>query len=634
MYFRVNRYLRAFSCVLAGLAVTAMDSGVPPVSPDAALPVLDAKPAPEANLVVESEQPVESEQNLAPLPSLANPIILSAQDRTIYRQIFAAQNDGKWKEADRLIAQLQDNILSGHIMFRRYMHPTKYRSRYAELKGWLAANADHPGAPRLYKLARKRRGSAGYPRRPVPSNPWANGAAKLAPVKATAARLPRSDRRAVASIESRLKREIRRRRPERAERYLWAFERRGLFSDAEFDQNLAEVAKSHLFKGNDAKALALAAFAADRSGTEHRQPGWIAGLAAWRLGDCATAAKYFEASASAKGADAWTQSASFFWAARANLVCQKPERVDELLLQASRHKETFYGLLAARQLGIELDLDWSLPQLTNEQYAGLATLPGVRRAVALNEIGQFDLADQELRLVWGRQGPDIREPLLALAARLNLPATQMAMARNAPEGSTVPHSLLYPVPDWQPEGGFSVDRAILFAIMRQESLFRPRARSRVGAMGLMQVMPATAGFLDKDRSLRWSNKWKLYQPEFNMRLSQDYINLLMTYESTEANLFKFATAYNGGPGNLSRWEKRMDYANDPLFFIETIPARQTRIYIERVFANMWIYRMRLGQPAPSMDAVAAGAWPPFERLDPETINLAEGDKLLSRHAEN
>lgn len=630
MYFWANKYLRAFFCVLAGLSVTAMDAmdnGATPLPSDVAS-VADASAPAEAG------QTPDSGETLAPLPALANPVILSAQDRAIYRQIFTAQTLGKWKEADRLIAQLQDNILSGHVMFRRFMHPTKYRSRYSELKGWLAANADHPGAPRLYKLARQRRGKAAYPRRPVPSNPWANGAAKLAPAKAATARLPRDDRRAVSSIESRLKREVNRRRPERAERYLWAFARRGLFTDARFDQRLAEVAKSYLFKGNDAKALALASFAADRSGTEHHLPGWIAGLAAWRLGDCATAAKYFEASASAKGAGAWTKSGSLFWAARAYLVCQQPERVDELLLAATRHKETFYGLLAARQLGIELDLDWSLPQLTSEQYAGLATLPSVRRAVALNEIGQYDLADQELRLVWGRQGPDIREPLLALAARLNLPATQMAMARNAPEGTTVAHSLLYPVPDWQPEGGFSVDRAVLFAIMRQESLFRPRARSGVGAMGLMQVMPATAGFLEKDRSLRWSNKWKLFQPAFNMRLSQDYINLLMTYESTEANMFKFATAYNGGPGNLSRWEKRMDYANDPLFFIETIPARQTRIYIERIFANMWIYRMRLGQPAPSMDAVAAGAWPPFERLDPETINLAEGDQRLNRHAEN
>jgi soluble lytic murein transglycosylase-like protein len=622
LYFRVNRYLRASFCALAGLAVTAMDSGVAPESSGVA-PV-----APGTKLATGSQQ------KLAPLPSLANPLILSPQDQAIYRDIFAAQTVGKWKEADRLIAQLQNDLLLGHLMFRRYMHPTKYRSRYAELKGWLAANADHPGAARLYKLARKRRGSAGYPRRPVPSNPWANGRAKLAPVKAAPVRLARDDRRAVASVESRLKREIRRSRPERAERYLWAFERRGLFNDIQFDKWLAEVAKIHLFKGNDSKALALASFAADRSGAELYSPGWIAGLAAWRLGDCATAAQHFESSAKSKGAGPWTRSAALFWAARANLVCQQPQRVDALLLQAARDQETFYGLLAARQLGIEPDLDWSLPQLSTEQYAGLAVLPGVRRAVALNEIGQYDLADQELRLVWGRQNADLREPLLALAARLNLPATQMAMARSAPEGATVSHSLLYPVPDWQPEGGFSVDRAILFAIMRQESLFRPRARSSVGAMGLMQVMPATAGFLEKDRSLRWSNKWKLYQPAFNMRLSQEYIHLLLSYKSTEANLFKFATAYNGGPGNLARWERKMDYANDPLFFIETIPARQTRIYIERIFANMWIYRMRLGQPVPSMDAVAAGAWPPLERLDPETIDLAEAEKQLSRHAKN
>ena len=95
---------------------------------------------------------------------------------------------------------------------------------------------------------------------------------------------------------------------------------------------------------------------------------------------------------------------------------------------------------------------------------------------------------------------------------------------------------------------------------------------------------------------------------------------------------KFATAYNGGPGNLGRWENRIDYNDDPLLFIETIPYRETRNFIEKVIANMWIYRMRFGQPTPSLDAAAAGAWPVYEALDKE-FNLAQKEPAMAALAQ-
>jgi soluble lytic murein transglycosylase-like protein len=72
------------------------------------------------------------------------------------------------------------------------------------------------------------------------------------------------------------------------------------------------------------------------------------------------------------------------------------------------------------------------------------------------------------------------------------------------------------------------------------------------------------------------------------------------------------TAYNGGPGNLSRWLASMDFKGDPFLFIESIPAAETRGYIERVVTNYWIYSERLGQPVGSLDASAAGTWPVYE----------------------
>ena len=76
-----------------------------------------------------------------------------------------------------------------------------------------------------------------------------------------------------------------------------------------------------------------------------------------------------------------------------------------------------------------------------------------------------------------------------------------------------------------------------------------------------------------------------------------------------------SVAYNGGPGNLAKWVRQTGNQDDPLLFIESIPSRETRIFVERVMANLWIYRMRLGQTNESLSAVAGGAWPIYAALD-------------------
>ena len=64
--------------------------------------------------------------------------ILSSDDVARYRDIFRYQKDGSWKRADKLIKQLENDLLMGHVLYQRYMHPTAYRSKYKELKNWMA----------------------------------------------------------------------------------------------------------------------------------------------------------------------------------------------------------------------------------------------------------------------------------------------------------------------------------------------------------------------------------------------------------------------------------------------------------------------------------------------------------------
>ena len=83
--------------------------------------------------------------------------------------------------------------------------------------------------------------------------------------------------------------------------------------------------------------------------------------------------------------------------------------------------------------------------------------------------------------------------------------------------SSLPVRALYPLPNWEPREGYRVDRALIFAFIRQESAFNVRAKSYVGARGLMQLMPATAGFIARKR-FRGSKRNQLYDPALNISL--------------------------------------------------------------------------------------------------------------------
>ena len=96
------------------------------------------------------------------LPAIATadailPKPLSAADIDRYQQIFALQQDKKWKQADKVIKTLDNDVLMGRVLSQRYLHPTGWRSKYTELRDWMAKYNDHPSATRIHRLAKKRR---------------------------------------------------------------------------------------------------------------------------------------------------------------------------------------------------------------------------------------------------------------------------------------------------------------------------------------------------------------------------------------------------------------------------------------------------------------------------------------------
>jgi soluble lytic murein transglycosylase-like protein len=155
----------------------------------------------------------------------------------------------------------------------------------------------------------------------------------------------------------------------------------------------------------------------------------------------------------------------------------------------------------------------------------------------------------------------------------------------------------------------------------------------------MQLMPATARFVAEitgtSLGSRDSKKERaaLNDPENNLMLAQEYVKLLLRDTRIHNNLILFAASYNQGPTATAHWSAaHPEYRDDPLLFIESIPAKEARVFTQKVLTNYWVYRQRLDQPIPDLDALAAGKWPTYTAYDGVTKSAAvqTGDGLYAR----
>jgi len=549
------------------------------------------------------------------------PPILSDTDALLYKQIFAFQDDGNWRKADRLIKKIVNPILIGHVQYQRYMHPTKYRAKYSELHMWMKNYPDLPGAEKLYRLAVSRHRSDWKPTPKPVRTGYLGGTGPGQPFfvsrayKSKRRRSPQTTNE-VAHAKRVIRRYLFRGQPTNAAEYLEKKKITKLLDHVEYAQLQEKIALSFFLYGNDEKAIEYAESALKKARRYTPQADWTAGLAAWRQNKLEKAARHFDALSKVKRISDWTASRANWWASRAYLKLQQPEKTHEYLHKATEYPRTFYGLLALRQLGVLKPFSWNLPPLQQTDIDRLLKLPAARRAIALSQAEQFYLAEREIRTAFPKASAKQAPMLLSLSEKIGIPSVAMRMGLYLWEKTNSAwDAAIYPLPQWQPKNGFKVDRALLYAFMRQESGFYTRAKSPAGAKGLMQLMPQTAAYLANDRSLRRKKSRKLFNPSYNLELGQKYLLYLMKDKSVTNNLFYLTIAYNGGPGNLIKWKKRAKGSSDPLFFIEAMQSRETRGFIKRVLTNLWIYRHRLGQDLPGLDDIAQGSWPQYYPLD-------------------
>ena len=170
----------------------------------------------------------------------------------------------------------------------------------------------------------------------------------------------------------------------------------------------------------------------------------------------------------------------------------------------------------------------------------------------------------------------------------------------------IPLRYFYPIPNWKPLDQYKTDKALIFAFIHQESTFNINAKSSKGAMGLMQIMPNTAKFISKNKKVKRGNSSILKDPLINIEVGEEYINYLLNLDLINGNLIYLAAAYNGGPGNLKKWLNETNFINDPLLFMESIPSRETRWFIEKILTNYWIYKDQFEEDSQSLLELSKG----------------------------
>lgn len=540
---------------------------------------------------------------------------LSTADADRYRRIFRYQRDGRWADADRLIRQLDSNLLLGHVRFQRLMHPTRYRASYDELEHWLARYADHPGAYRIFALAMKRQPEgAESPKLPV------HGKEHLRQFLGERQNISPSAAATERSLAAPIRKLVSKGKLSEAEAAIKV----SPLGVGPSDRLRAKVAFGYILRGDPKSALRLASWAANRSRSQTSLPDWVAGLAAFQLGQFEAAAFYFGKHSASPHAGEWNVAAGAYWAARSWAELGKHNEAKRWLYVGAQYRFTFYGQVARAKLGLTKSGRWLSVRASDAELRSIKALAGGKRAMALVQAGEIRRADEELLQYLGDAGSKQTRKIVNVAAELGLPQTAVRGSFRLSTGfnQQPPESALYPQPEWQPSEGMTVDAALIWAFVRQESLFNPRATSSAGARGLMQLMPRTANYIAGEKRFSGSSRDYLYEPPMNLALGQRYLRYLMRKGHVGQDLFRLMTAYNAGVGNLKRWEKSGRLSRDPLMFIETLPLLETRLFVERVMANLWAYRQRMGQPTPSLDHLVNGRWPQYVAIDTSGVELA------------
>ena len=300
-----------------------------------------------------------------------------------------------------------------------------------------------------------------------------------------------------------------------------------------------------------------------------------------------------------------------YWRGRALEALGQTEQAQQAYRAAASHRD-FSGFLAADRLGIPYTIaDNPLVASATELDVLMEHSPGLRRARELYILGREPEADAEWRqAIQGFDPTDLKRAAL-LAHRWEWHHQAIITIAQAEHWDDL--ALRFPLA--YREGVINnaqadtIDPAWVYAVIRQESAFRPDARSPVGALGLMQLMPVTGAQIAQELQDATTTP-DLLQPDINIRYGVRYLRRML--ERLQGHPFLATAAYNAGPAKVMQWLPTSEPISADIW-VETIPYRETRTYVWRVMEYAAVYRHLLGQdhsPSTTHDAGMKAVLPP------------------------
>ncbi|GHA36278.1 lytic transglycosylase [Devosia pacifica] len=295
-----------------------------------------------------------------------------------------------------------------------------------------------------------------------------------------------------------------------------------------------------------------------------------------------------------------------FWLGRALAKAGRFAEADAAYGVAAQHHTVYYGQLARLALGLE-DVPVRPLPTPSDADAGFERAQPMQAARLLAENGETGLALSLLKQ-WA-QGLDQPSAFLAatrLAVEFGAQDAAIAIAEIARRRGVDLDPYSFPIEAIPETARLAADRSAVFAVVRQESMFRRDARSHAGASGLMQLMPGTARDMADRLGLEYSAARLTRDADYNLLLGSTYLEAQL--DRYAGSLVLAAAAYNAGPGNADRWIRAYGDPRagnvDPVLWVELIPFDETRHYVQRVLGNYLVYRARLGaEPITIADAL-------------------------------
>ncbi|SEI84173.1 Soluble lytic murein transglycosylase [Allopseudospirillum japonicum] len=269
-------------------------------------------------------------------------------------------------------------------------------------------------------------------------------------------------------------------------------------------------------------------------------------------------------------------------------------------LQALAKKRSYYGFLAAQQLGQGFHLNQHLVTWSEDSFAHLYKKPSVQRIVELIQQEEFYYA----RLEWNRIFPTLskneQHALAHLAKKYQWYTQAIIAAARLQEWDDL--NLRFPIEHQDLYSKFTDLHQIpmnwALSITRQESAFNAKARSHANAKGLMQLLPKTAEQTARQFNLPFNTSVDLYQPEINIALGSAYLAKMRA--DFNGNRIYATAAYNAGPHRVRAWLQERGHL--PLdIWIEVIPFRETRHYVQNVLEYGVVYDLLTQQKAHLFD---------------------------------